>query len=480
MQRFFNKLRAIIRTCLEILFMPAQTTLAKWVVGILLLIVFAAGILHWGIFLNWFSNKFNFQDWHNQVLPYLEFLTKSLKSGQFPMYADSPYMIPGQYLARQNRPFSPQIFLLYFLDPAQYVLVNVWVFYCIGFVGLLLIQRRYHLSFVSFLALFLLINLNGHILAHFAVGHFEWVGYFLLPYYVLLILKMLDGEKTGWKWLFSMAILMLTMVLQGLAHFFIYCMTILFLIGLFQPRYFLTTTKAIALSCLLSMIRLLPPALQYGGGTGLQDLGGFVSVFQLFQSFILPGGNWEKEYYVGVIGFAFLLYFGMIRNWVKDEKYRPLYLPMLTMTFFSIGAIYQPLFVSHIPFADSQRAPTRFIIIPLVFLIILASIQFQAFLDELKQKDWEWEKKTIMLFGLALMAYDLVIHSRTWSLQHYRPAPIPGTIRMALANNYSDPSYVATLIIGSACTVFTLTILIWGVYREWRQNGAKQISLKGE
>jgi len=47
-----------------------------------------------GDFLNWFNNRFDFQDWHNQVGPYLEFLSKALKSGQFPMIAQSPYMIP--------------------------------------------------------------------------------------------------------------------------------------------------------------------------------------------------------------------------------------------------------------------------------------------------------------------------------------------------------------------------------------------------
>jgi len=465
--RFLDKLKSIGHTCLDILFQPAGMSPLIWVEAIFLVGLFAGGILHWGIFLNWFNNRFDFQDWHNQVGPYLEFLSKALKSGQFPMIAQSPYMIPGQYLARQNRPFSPQILLLYFLNPATYVLVNVWIFYSIGFVGLLLIRRRYHLSLVSFLALFLLFNLNGHILAHFAVGHFEWVGYFLLPFYVLLVMKMLEGEQTGWKWLFSMALLMLALTLQGTAHFFIYCMTFLLLIGLFQPRYFLPVIKAIVLSGLLSMVRILPPAIQYGAGTGLQDLGGFVSIFQLLQSFILPGGDWEKEYFVGVIGFAFLLYFGVIRNWTQSRKDRPLYLPMLVMTFFSIGSIFLPLFNSGIPFMDSQRAPTRFLILPLVFLIILACIQFQHFLNEWGQKDFE--KKMAVLFGGGLMAYDLVYHSSVWSLQHYGPNRVTDIIKMNISN-IPDPRYVATLILGFACTLVTLAVLIWGMVRERQKN----------
>jgi hypothetical protein len=470
MGRFLERLKKVVQGCLDILFMSPQTPLAKWMQAVLLMGLFVAGILHWGTFLNWSGNRFDFLDWHNQVGPYLEFLSKALKSGQLPLVAKSPYMIPGEYLARQNRPFSPQILLLYFLNPATYVLVNVWIFYSIGFVGLLLIRRRYHLSLVSFLALFLLFNLNGHILAHFAVGHFEWVGYFLLPFYVLLIMKMLEGEQTGWKWLFSMALLMLALTLQGFAHFFIYCMAFLLLIGLFRPQYFLTAVKAILLSGLLCMIRILPPALQYGGGTGLKDLGGFVSVFQLLQSFILPGGDWEKEYYVGVIGFAFILYFGIIRNWMKSGKYHPLYFSMLVFAFFSIGSIYLPLFNSHIPFMDSQRAPSRFLALPLVFLIFLACIKFQHFLEEWEPKDWE--KKIVVLFGEGLMAYDLFYHSRVWSLEHYSPDRVTDIIKMNVSN-IPDPRYVATLILGFLCTMITLTVLIWGTVRERQKNSSK-------
>ena len=42
---------------LDILFKPAETTLAKWIVPILLVMLFAIGILHWGYILNSFTNR---------------------------------------------------------------------------------------------------------------------------------------------------------------------------------------------------------------------------------------------------------------------------------------------------------------------------------------------------------------------------------------------------------------------------------------
>jgi hypothetical protein len=218
------------------------------------------------------------------------------------------------------------------------------------------------------------------------------------------------------------------------------------------------------------MVRILPPAIQFSGGTGLKSLSGFASVLQVLQVFILPSnrGLWEKAYYVGVIGFAFILYFGIIRNWAKDERHRPLYLPILTMFFFSVGSIYLPLFSSHIPFLDSQRAPTRFLIVPLVFLITLAGIQFQSLLNEWDQKGWE--KKVIVLFGEALMAYDLLSDSRIWSLQNYSISNRATDIIEVAVGNYSDPAYMTTLTIGFTCTIITLGILVLFASREKNQS----------
>lgn len=461
-----DKLARASQFWFDVLFKKAESSKAKWVVGLLLTVLFAGGMLYWGSFLDWFNNRFDIQDWHVHVGPYLDFVSKALRSGQFPMHADSPYMIPAQYLARQNRPLSPQILLLVFLNPATYVLVNVWIFYGLGFWGLMLIRERYKLSFVSFLSIFLLFNLNGHIVAHMGSGHFEWVGYFLLPFYVLLILKMVDGEQTGWQWLLSMSIVLMGIVLQGAAHFFIYCAAFLLLLGVFQPRYFSTVIKAVALGGLASMVRILPPAIQFAEGTGLKSLGGFESVKQVFDMFITSSsrGYWEQTYYVGILGFAFIVYFGIIKNWQRDLSHRPLYLASLMMAFFSVGAIYLPLFSSGIPFLDSQRAPTRFLIVPLVFLIIFAGIQFQSLINEWNLKNRE--NGIAMLFGMGLMAYDLFANSRIWSLDNYSTsARATDVIDVAVAN-YPDPAYTATLIIGFACTTITLGVLAFFAYHE--------------
>jgi ABC-type nickel/cobalt efflux system permease component RcnA len=141
---------------------------------------------------------------------------------------------------------------------------------------------------------------------------------------------------------------------------------------------------------------------------------------------------------------------------------------MLVMAFFSIGDIYRPIFYSHIPFADSQRAPTRFIIVPIVFLIILASIQFQNWI-----KDWNndrWMEKMAVLIGLAFIGYDLFEHSRAWRLSNLTTKVLErytDIIQVTLVA-HPDSRYILAIIIGLALTVLSFIALAVLAYREKR------------
>ncbi len=483
--RTLEKIKPIGQKGLDILFKPPETAPANWIVSVLLVILFAVGILHWGYFLNWFNNRFELGDWHNIVDPILVFLSTAFRGGQLPVHGNSPLFVPDRYLGRPDRPLSPQLLLLYFVNPATYVIINVWIFFTIGFIELLLIRRRYHLSLVSFTALFLLFNFNGHITAHTVVGHMEWVGYFLLPGFVLLVLQMLEGEKTGWGWVFGMALTMLAINLQGAVHFFLYCMVFLFLLALFQPRLWFPVIKAIIASLLLSMLRLLPLAIQYYSGGGVQFIFGFLSLAHLVDSFVVlhppyildtPSGQiggWEVDYYLGLIGFVFIIYFGVIRNWINQKSYRLLYFPMLVMVFFSMGDVYLPIFNSPIPFMDSQRAPTRFILVPVVFLIILASIQLQ---DWINHQNYEgWMERVAVVIGLAFIGYDLFEHSRAWRLSIFSTKVLERfteVVSVPLVNR-PDPPYIISIVAGLALTVSAAIILAVLTLREQKKTGIK-------
>jgi hypothetical protein len=470
-QNISYKLETAGQTGLDILFGSPQTGLAKWAIALLMLGLFLAGLLFWGNFLNWTTNNFDFLDWHNQVGPYLIFLTKALRSGQLPLHGLSHYINPDRYLGRPDRPLSPEILLLYFLDPATYVLVDVWIFYGLGFVGLLLIRRRYHLSFISFLLLYLLFNFNGHIIAHIAVGHLVWTSYFLLPFFILLVLRMVEGERVGWGWQLSMMLTMLGINLQGGIHIAMYGLGFLLLIALFQPRFWPPVITAVFFTILASMIRILPLAIQYGGGTRFPFLGGYSSITDLLQAFIVlhdPPGNWEQDYYLGALGLAFLTYFGIFRTWLKTDGYRVLFLPMLVMFFFTLGSIYKPLFSSPLPFLDVEREPPRFLVIPLVFLITMGAIQFESLLNSWRREDWE--KKIFILIGLALMGYDLIVQARVWRLANYGISKRATDVIQVSVSNHPDPPYIIAILVGLVFTMLTIILMVVLAVRESKNS----------
>ncbi len=482
---FDQKLKRIGQKGLDILFEAPKTPLAKWMAAILLVVLFAAGILHWGYFLNWFNNRFELGDWHIIVDPILVFLSNALRAGKLPMHGNSPLFVPDRYLGRPDRPLSPQILLLYLMNPASYVLVNVWIFFTIGFIGLVLIRRRYQLSLAAFTALFLLFNFSGAITAHLAVGHVEWVGYFLLPFFVLLVLQMLEGGKTGWGWVFGMALTMLVINLQGVIYIFLWCMAFLLVLAIFQPRFWAPVLKVMLASVLLSMLRILPLAIQYYSSSGVQFIFGFLSVSQMLDALVVlhppyilntPSaqlGGWEVDFYLGLVGFLFVFYFGIIRNWVNQKSYRLLYFPMLVMAFFSLADMYRPIFSSHIPFMDSQRAPSRFILIPFVFLIVLASLQLQKWIEGRSYAGWM--EKVAVAFGLVFMGVDLFEHSRAWRVSTLSTKVLEkftDVVQVPLVNR-PDPAYTISIISGLALTVITLIILAVLTLGERKMTGSK-------
>jgi hypothetical protein len=483
--RTVQKLGRTGQRALEILFEPAETPLAKWIVSIFLAVLFAVGILHWGYFLNWFNNKFDMGDWHIIVDPILVFISNAFHSGQFPMHGNSPLFVPDRFLGRPDRPLSPQMLLLYFVNPATYVMINVWIFFTIGFIGLLLIRRRYQLCLAAFTALFLLFNFSGPITAHLAVGHVEWVGYFLLPWFVMLVLQLLEGAKTGWGWVFGMALIMLVINLQGVVYIFLWCMAFLLMLAIFQPRFWAPVLKAILASVLLSMLRILPLAIQYYNSSGVQFIYGFLSISQMLDAVVVlhppyildtPStqlGGWEVDFYLGLIGFLFVFYFGVIRNWVNQKSYRLLYFPMLVMAFFSLADDYRLIFNSHIPFMDSQRAPSRFILLPFVFLIVLASLQLQKWI---KERDFEgWMDKLAVVFGLVFVGVDLFEHSRAWRLATMSSKVLQKFTDVVVVPlvNRPDPPYVISIITGLVLTVGTAVILSILIFRERKMTSQK-------
>ena len=452
-------------------FRGGQDKLASWLNAVWLAALYLAGLVHWGYFFNWGKVPSNLHDW-TQTIPYFNFLRKAALHNWLPLHIGSALVGTDRYIARPDTLLSPQAYLLRFISPGPFMLVNTLILFTAGCVGLLLLRKRYHLAPAAFGALFLLFNFNGHITAHLAVGHSEWVGYFLLPFFVLLVLKLVEGEKTGWGWVLGVALTMLFLFLQGAFHFLLWCLIFLAGLGIFYPKYFKPAALAIFFSGLLNLVRILPPALEFLKG-GPAFISGFTSVTDMLSALVvlhapsealsgpfnaLPG--WETDTYLGFIGAALLVYFGIYQTWRRGDQLKVLFAPALVLVFFSIGKVYLVINRLPVPLVDSERVPSRFLILPVVVLVTLGCIQLQRFLDE--RSNAGWREKVFFLTLLALLGHDLLQHSRIWRVSKMITLFTPERVHTsARVINHPDPAYFTALGVGLAGSVITLIYLLW-------------------
>ena len=461
----------------EAFFIPGTGQIPSWLNPLWQAILYLLGILHWCLFLNWGKVPFDLHDW-TQAGAYLSFLRAAFLTNQLPLHIGSTLVTTDRYLARPDTLISPQAYLLRFLEPGLFTLVNLLILYSVGYVGLLLLRKRYSLAPAAFTVLVLLFNFNGNITAHYAVGHTVWTGYFFLPFFILLLLKVLEGEKADWKWVLFISLTLFAFILQGAFHFALWCCIFLLAWGLFSPKkYLMPAIKAILFSLLLSLFRLLPPALEFLGG-GKIFISGFPTITDLFSAMIdlkypaeaLSGpfkslGWWELDTYIGLIGLAFLIIFGIYQTWRKGSNSRTLLAPIAVLTFLSIGQIYSIVNKLPIPLSDSERISSRFFIVPVVVLITLGSIHLQEFLVKLSRRSIV--ERIFSLGVLVLMAHDLLQHSRIWrvtnmySLFNSTPVDIRSTV-----TNHPDPLYFNSLVVGAAVTLLTFFALLFLSLRE--------------
>ncbi len=470
--RFLNFLEKL----LSAFFRGGQGRLAAWLNGTWLAALYLGGILHWGFFFNWGNVPSKLHDW-TQTIPYFNFLRRAALHGLLPLHMGSTLVGTDRYIAHPDTLLSPQAYLLRFLTPGPFMLVNTLILFTAGCVGLLLLRRRYRLAPAAFGALFLLFNFNGHITAHLAVGHSEWVGYFLLPFFVLLVLKLVEGETAGWGWVLGVALTLFFMFLQGTFHFVLWCLIFLAGLGVFYPKFIVPAAKAILFTLLLGLIRILPAAIQFIQG-GPAFISGFTSVTDMFSALAvlhapsealsgpfsaLPG--WEVDTYLGLIGTALLAYFGVYQTLRRSSQLKVLLAPALLLAFFSIGRVFQVINRLPLPLTDSERVPSRFLILPVVVLVTFGCIQLQRFLDERSAAGWREQAFSLAL--LVLLGHDLMQHSRIWRVSKMYTLFTPEKVNVnARVINHPDPVYFAALGIGLAGSLITLGFLIWMMRRE--------------
>lgn len=493
-QRLLNLAEGVLNR----FFQPGKDILSRAIVVIFLIGLLAYGVRLWGVFYSWGNISFDFLDWAEVTGPRYAVLRDAATRGILPLHVANTTALRGvtdRYFSIADTPFSPQYLLLPLMSTGRYLFLDTLLFYVIGFIGYVLIYRKYHLSPFSFLLLFLLFTFNGNLTSHLAVGHSFWTATFLIPYFILLVLHLVENQRAGWRWILGFSALMLVILLQGYFHLFVWCVIFLAVLGIFNWKLLKPVLLGGAFAVLLSLWRLLPPALALKGITQ-EYKGGFASVTDLINSLItlqdpyravrpltdiFPLNAWEIDFYIGLLGLALLLIFGVALPLFKDRSKKSLQVqilvPSLVLVALSIGQVYDRMIgFLRVPPFDGERVTARMLILPLMFILVLAVIFLQRELDRRKMPAWG---QILLLGGGYLIFHDLYQHMQAWRIRYldaiialfpkvpFNPAQHTLTIR-------PDPIYTAMLAGGGVVALLALAFMLLMVFRE-RKSAVRNV-----
>lgn len=469
--------RAVLRRATRMLIAPPQDRTGRWMERIILLALFLIGLFLWGDSLSWGNIPWDRADWYDITGPRLFYLQEAVQSGQLPLHVNDPQGMKGatdRYMAIPDVILSPQIILLRWLGPGSFVLIQTLAMYALGFWGLLRMKRRWKLSPAVFIMLFLLYNFNGHLVAHVAVGHAAWWSVFLLSWFVLWVMELLE-EGGGWRWAARVSLLLAFVYLQGGFHPFLWCWLFLAALLLFCWRLRKPLALALAFSLLLSMGRILPAAL-VSADLRIGFLSGFTSAGELLSGLVTLRGPaqaletitplnplvawWEFDHYIGLAGAAFLALGGWL--WLRERGGReksclPLWGACGVLAVLSVGRLYRVFFALGIPFLTGERVSSRFLLLPLLFLAALAARALQHGLDENR---WTPGARLVGWGGLLILFNDLMQHRELWKLDQLEKIFPHETFTPFHLANHADPLYAAALIAGGVVTLAALALLL--------------------
>lgn len=444
--------------------------------------LYVVGLVVWGWIFDWGRTPLNFHDWADINIPRVDFISDALHYGQLPLHSISKRFLHGmtnRFLALPDVMTSPQMILLYWLAPKDFVIADVFLHYTLGFGGLFLFARKYKLSWLPYTLVFLLFNFNGYIVSHYMVGHATWGGYFIFPLLLLWLTDFMDGVQ-GWQWAAKMAFLMFYMVLAGSQHHFTWWILFLFMTGLFFYRRIKWIILAIVGGGMMSAVRFLPPLLEIN--TFLQSgrftfKGGYASVAELFHSLtrirgpleeLNPAGGvsayWEFNVYIGMIGLVFIIIYGLF-YWLKNrDKLSWLLLPVIGMTILAIGKTYRFVGLTLIPFFASERITSRMIAVPLVVLIFLAGVGMEKSLQSRSAK------LTALLgfVAIPIISANLCKHLTYWNIRAVAQNFDKVVWRFSgnTIEQVNDPKYYAVILFGLLLTLFFCCFFLFMAYKE--------------
>ena len=391
-----------------------------------LTLIYSAGVLAWFEFFNYGLIPQGIWDWPKEY-GYYNVIQHAFAQSAIPYHMSFEVHGTHRFLANPEIIISPQTYLLKWTNIGSFVCLHIALLYTIGFRGLVALRNKYKLTMPVFIFLFLLFNFNGYITSRLGVGHLMWGGYFFLSWFAFFVCKLTELSQSKKDTSLKLALILFLMLMQGSLHLVVICLLFLTLFTLTNTRIINEYLQIIFWTCLLSAGRLIPAAMSFVDHK-LEILQGFPTPIAFIRSFVenpyvgqtyLEGTNmfiWEFDMFIGALSFLTIVFFGIlyrlrISKSETDLRLWQLDWACLGLLIVSCGPIWQMLNSVNIPFISVERIPSRFIIIPFLFVLVSSCIYLQRYFRN------QGKKLPIRIFSIALVfiAIELAGHTIIYS-----------------------------------------------------------------
>ena len=395
--------------------------------------------------------KFTYSDWRYENYVY-DVIKNSLENKIIPFH--SKYGVGNapnndRFLGGLMYTISPQIIFSLFFESQSFFIINLLLMYTIGFIGCLLIKKYYKLGFNSFIILFIIYNFNGYFVEKISAYGPHILGYYFTPFIIFSALRISEMRKLNnvnyYKWSILWGLSLTAILLQGSLHLYVQFITFTLIWTVFNYRLWKLSFLALIISFLSGSIRILPAIFAYGGKANPHAFvwGGYQSFTEIIQSFYILHSHlqdpvfhwWERSLYISYFGFIFIVVFSMWAylkigvtinfsifkkklsindfSWIKFKFDKYIYLTLFIIVCLSIRFWKNFMIPPWIPLLNAESMTTRYMIIPLLFLLFISVINLQGFINK-----YSYKKLLIYIINFCSLFMTIFIfnHSRIWRM----------------------------------------------------------------
>ncbi len=482
-------------------------------------IIYAIGLIHWYLFINYNSPTFTSGDWHfgHQLF---DVFRQALITGKIPFHAtlyasgslESTMYGTIRFLSMPWIVMPPLLFLLKFFSIPVFITCQFWLYYTISFIVVSKWAKKLNISIAASVFLLILFNFHGALISKASAGQTIW-GYMLIPWFLWIIYKFIEHDKPsrskGLMIMLEFSFLLFFLLLSGDMHNLYQFVLVGFCVLVFYPgrilRFVCGTVIGVISSAWYFIPNLffsgyassgLPPEGHWRRsgifGYGFQNGDSGVPLFEygrelpfirnilvlpinilnhiwksLTYSFNPSHVNvWEYNLFVSYLG-VILIIGSLIALFIRYKplgmedlmKYYRFFGGTIIIILLAIGPINYELirFLQSIhPINPIDAIPSRLMLYPFSMILLISSLGFDSMFKVFPEKIRTWLKWAVLFVLLAL----LMGHSYKWWFIQANAIMVDqfhGEFKTTIYDNIDDGLYKAIVIISYLSSLITVS-----------------------